>query len=102
MATLGIYLTIAIVLFCIGMYGLASKRNAMRILFSAEIMMNAANLSLVAFSRFHLPSPLAGQSIVLFTIAFAAAEAAVGLAILILVSRVHRTIDVGEVRKLKG
>ncbi len=102
MATLIVYLLITVILFCIGLYGLASKRNIMRLFFSIEILTNAANLSLIALARF-LPLPsVIGQTIVLFTIAMAAAEAVVGLAIVILVSRVHNSVDVRELRKLEG
>ncbi len=106
MATLFVYLTIVTILVAVGLYGLTSKRNVMQLFFSIEIIMNAANLSFIAFARYILwGAPLlasSGQAIVLFAIALEAAEAAIALAIILLVSRVRQTIDIRELRELEG
>jgi NADH:ubiquinone oxidoreductase subunit K len=96
-------LTVAIsaLLFAIGVYGLATKRNAMRLVFSVEILVNAANINFIAFNRFLWPSAI-GQTAVLFSIALAAAEAAVILAIVIVAYRIHQNVDVSELKTLKG
>ncbi|MGC2430414.1 MAG: NADH-quinone oxidoreductase subunit NuoK [Nitrososphaeraceae archaeon] len=94
------FIIVAIVLFAIGIYGLVVKRNAIRMLFSIEIIANAANLNLVAFSRnLH---DVQGQVFALFSIAIAAAEVAVGLGIIIIAYRLYKEIDVEEFRSLKG
>lgn len=94
------FLIVAIVLFAIGIYGLVVKRNAIRMLFSIELIANAANLNLVAFSRnLH---DVQGQVFALFSIAIAAAEVAVGLGIIIIAYRLYKEIDVEEFRSLKG
>lgn len=106
MATLFVYLTIIAALVAIGLYGLTSKRNVMRLFFSIEIIMNAANLSFIVFARYVLwgitTLAVNGQAIVLFTIALEAAEAAIALAIVLLVSRVHQTVDIRKLRELEG
>ncbi|UOY91186.1 NADH-quinone oxidoreductase subunit NuoK [Ectobacillus sp. JY-23] len=95
------YLVLAIILFCIGLYGALTKRNAVIVLICIELMMNAANLNLVAFSKLGLFPSLNGQVFSLFTITVAAAEAAVGLAILIALYRNRRTVNVDEMNTLK-
>ncbi|RMF29799.1 MAG: NADH-quinone oxidoreductase subunit NuoK [Candidatus Nitrosothermus koennekii] len=96
------YVVVSGILLAIGIYGLVVKRNFIRLLFSIEIIANAANLNLVAFSR-HLPTPdPAGQITALFSIAIAAAEVAVGLALMILAYRLYNEIDVKEFRGLRG
>ncbi|MFX1564393.1 MAG: NADH-quinone oxidoreductase subunit NuoK [Promethearchaeota archaeon] len=106
MATLVVYLVIVGFLAAIGLYGLTSKRNVMRLFFSIEILMNAANLSFVAFARYVLWGVAAlavmGHAIVLFAIALEAAEAAIALAIILLVSRVRGSVDIRELRDLEG
>ena len=77
------YLTMAAILFCIGLYGALSKRNAVIVLMSVELMLNSVNLNLVAFSKYGVVPSLSGQIFSLFTISVAAAEVAVGVAILI-------------------
>ena len=86
----------------IGIYGLTVKRNAIRILFAVELIVNAANLNFVAFTRYLNPPSLSGQVIVFFSIAAAAMEAAVGLALILLAFRLNSTIDVRKLNKLKG
>ena len=94
------FVIIAITLFSIGIYGLVVKRNAIRMIFSIEIIANAANLNLVAFSR-HVNN-VEGQVFALFSIAIAAAEVAVALGIIIIAYRLYKQIDVQEFRSLKG
>jgi len=94
------FVLVSIALLGIGIYGLAVKRNAIRMLFAIEIIINAANLNLVAFARFMPHS--GGQTIALFSIAIAAAEVAVGLALIIVAYRMYKNIDIAEFRSLKG
>jgi NADH:ubiquinone oxidoreductase subunit K len=94
------FLTISTILVGIGVYGLIVKRNAIRMIFAIEIIANAANLNLVAFSR--SIGDVQGQVLTLFAIAIAAAEVAVGLAIVIIAYRLYREIDVAEYRSLRG
>lgn len=86
----------------IGVYGLSMKRNAIRILFAIEIIVNAANLNFVAFTRYMNPPQMSGQILVFYSIAAAAMEAAVGLALFAVAFRVNSTIDVRKLNKLKG
>ena len=96
-------LTLSAVLFCIGLLGAFTRRNAIVVLFSIEIMLNAANLNFIAFWRFgpH-PEALSGPLFALFAIAVAAAEVAVGLALVIAVYRHYRSVDVEKMNTLKG
>ena len=95
-------LTLSGVLFCIGLFGALSRRNAVVVLVSIEIMLNAANLNLIAFWRYSDdPSRLDGQVFTMFTIAVAAAEVAVGLALVIAVYRHFRTVDLEKLDTLK-
>lgn len=95
------YLALAIILFCIGLYGALTKRNTVIVLICIELMLNAANLNLIAFSKLGTFPSLTGQIFVLFTIAVAAAEAAVGLAILISLYRNRSTVNTDEMDSLK-
>jgi NADH-quinone oxidoreductase subunit K len=105
MVPLGDYLIVSGILFVIGFAGVMLRRNLIIILMSLELMLNAANLSLVAFSRFHVqPSGLPdynAQVFVFFIITVAAAEVAVGLAILVALYRARQTIDVKDITSLK-
>jgi NADH:ubiquinone oxidoreductase subunit K len=105
LSSLADYVFLSAVLFGIGVYGLVTKRNALRLLFAVEIMINAANLNFVAFNQY-LPYAAAGnavgQTFVLFSIALAAAEAAVILAIVVVAYRLHNDIDVSEMKTLEG
>ncbi len=94
------FVIVSVALLGIGIYGLAVKRNAIRMLFSIEIIINAANLNLVAFARF-LPHS-GGQTLALFSIAIAAAEVAVGLGLIIVAYRMYQDIDIADFRSLKG
>jgi NADH-quinone oxidoreductase subunit K len=105
MATLADYLFVSLLLFTIGFAGVMLRRNILIILMSLELMLNAANLSLVAFSRFRvdqsgLPNYHA-QVFVFFVITVAAAEAAVGLAIIVALYRARQTTDVKDITALK-
>jgi len=95
------YLLLAAALFCIGLYGVLARRNAVTILMGIELMLNATNINLVAFSRFIKPAaasmPLGGQSFAIFVMTIAAAEAAIGLAIILTVYRNLRHIHVDDV-----
>jgi NADH-quinone oxidoreductase subunit K len=93
------YLLLAAALFCIGAAGALTRRNGISIFLSIELMLNAANLSLVAFSR--LLDVRTGQLIVLFVMAVAAAEAAVGLALFIAVFRQRHTIDLNRINLMR-
>ncbi|HDX9577467.1 NADH-quinone oxidoreductase subunit NuoK [Bacillus cytotoxicus] len=95
------YLTLAIILFCIGLFGALTKRNTVIVLICIELMLNAANLNLVAFSKLGMFPNLKGQIFALFTMSVAAAEAAVGLAILIALYRNRETVNTDEMDSLK-
>ena len=105
MITLGDYLIVSGILFVIGFAGVMLRRNLIIILMSLELMLNAANLSLVAFSRFRLDSNglpnYNAQVFVSFIITVAAAEVAVGLAILVALYRARQTTDVKDISSLK-
>ena len=94
------FVIVSVALLAIGIYGLSVKRNFIRMLFGIEIVINAANLNLVAFGRF-IPDS-AGQTLALFSIAIAAAEVAVGLALIIVAYRMYKDIDIANFRSLKG
>ncbi|MBI4285420.1 MAG: NADH-quinone oxidoreductase subunit NuoK [Chloroflexi bacterium] len=101
MVGLGHYLVLATLLFSIGLYGALAKRNAIVVLMCIELMLNAANIALVAFSRYIVPLLLTGQVFALFVMVVAAAEAAVGLAIIISIYRSRSTIDITKVDLMK-
>ena len=108
MNSLADFVIVSAMLFGIGIYGLVTKRNALRLLFAVEIMINAANLNFVAFGQY-LPfagaasGPNAlGQTFVLFSIALAAAEAAVILAIVVVAYRLHHDVDVSDLNSMEG
>ena len=94
------FVIISIALLAIGIYGVSVKRNAIRMLFAIEMIINAANLNLVAFARY-IPNSK-GQTFALFSIAIAAAEVAVGLALIIVAYRMYKNVDIAEFRSLKG
>ena len=95
------YLILSVVLFSIGLYGALTKRNAIVILMSIEIMLNAVNIAMVAFSRYIVPLLLTGQIFAIFIMVVAAAEAAVGLAIIMSIYRSRETIDATEINLMK-
>ncbi len=101
MVPLWMYLAAGAGLFCIGSYGVLARRNAVAILMSVELMLNAVNINLVAFWRFHTPLNMSGQAFAAFVFVVASAEAAVGLAIIIAVYRNRRSVVVDDVDLLK-
>ena len=105
MVTLGDYLIVSGILFAIGFAGVMLRRNLIIIFMSLELMLNAANLSLVAFSRFHVDPTGApnynAQVFVFFIITVAAAEVAVGLAIIVALYRARQTTHVEDINTLK-
>jgi NADH:ubiquinone oxidoreductase subunit K len=107
MNSLSDFVLVSVMLFGIGIYGLVTKRNALRLLFAVEIMINAANLNFVAFGQYQrfasgLQANALGQTFVLFSIALAAAEAAVILAIVVVAYRLHQDVDVSELKSMEG
>ena len=97
---LSAYLVLAALVFVIGLFGVLTRRNAVGILLGIELMLNAVNINLVAFSRFR--ADVAGVIFTLFTIAITVAEVAVGLAIVIVIFRVRRTIEADHLDLLRG
>ncbi len=96
------YLVLSAIMFCIGLWGALVKRNIVAILMCVEIMFNAVNVAFVAFSRFATPNLLTGQVFALFVITVAAAEVALGLAIVIAIYRTRETVDAAEVGVMRG
>ncbi|MBI1963574.1 MAG: NADH-quinone oxidoreductase subunit K [Candidatus Rokubacteria bacterium RIFCSPLOWO2_02_FULL_71_18] len=94
------WLTLAALVFAIGLFGVLTRRNAVGILLGIELMLNAVNINLVAFARFN--GDLAGMVFTLFTIAITVAEVAVGLAIVIVIFRVRRTVEADRLDLLRG
>jgi NAD(P)H-quinone oxidoreductase subunit 4L len=95
------YLTLATLLFCIGLYGVLSSRNAIRVLMSIELMLNAVNINLVAFNNYVNMHNLSGQVFSIFILTVSAAEASVGLAILIALFRLRKSVDMEKFDLLK-
>lgn len=102
MVPLWMYLVVAAAIFSIGVYGVLSRRNAVAILMSVELMLSAVNINLVAFWRYMTPEHMAGQAFAAFVFVVAAAEAAVGLAIIISIYRNKRSVIVEDVNVLRG
>lgn len=94
------YLLVSAAMFAVGLYGVLTRRNLVALVLAVELMANAGNLNLVAYSRFG-GHPW-GQAFALFAIALTVAEVVVGLALVILVSRTHGTIDADAVGELRG
>ena len=103
MTPLSLYLLLSALLFAIGLAGALTRRNAIIVLIGIELMLNAANLNFIAFWRY-CPNPeaLAGVMFVIFSIGVAAAEAAVGLALIIAAYRHYRTTNLDEINTMKG
>ncbi|MCA9983839.1 MAG: NADH-quinone oxidoreductase subunit NuoK [Anaerolineales bacterium] len=101
MVPLSWYLVVSALLFCIGMYGMLARRNAVALLMSVELMLNAVNINLVAFWRYQAPDQPVGIAWALFVFAVAAAEAAVGLALVISVYRNRDSVIAEELDMLK-
>lgn len=96
------YLVLAAALFCTGTYGVLSRRSAVAILMGVELMLNAVIINLVAFWRYVEPEAATGQAFAMFVYAVAAAEAAVGLALIIAVWRTRDTVVLEDIDLLKG
>jgi NADH-quinone oxidoreductase subunit K len=101
MVPLSWYLIVAAILFAMGLYGVIARRNAVAILMSVELMLNAVNINLVAFWRYLTPDRPVGLAWALFVLALAAAEAAVGLALVISVYRERDSVIADELDSLK-
>jgi NADH:ubiquinone oxidoreductase subunit K len=104
--TIGIthLLVVSAALFCIGVFGLLSRRNAIALLMSVELMFNGVNVALVGFARFGYSTlrPLSGMAFALFVITIAAAEVAVAVALLLVAYRRHQTVQADELDELHG
>ena len=101
MIPLSWYLTLAAGLFVIGFYGVLTRKNAVAILMSIELMLNAVNINLVAFWRFIRPDNISGQAFAVIVFAVAAAEVAVGLALVISIYRRRKTVSADEIELMK-
>lgn len=101
MIPLSWYLTLAALLFCVGVFGVLARRNAVAILMGIELMLNAVNLNLVAFWRYSTPGVIAGQVFTLIVFAVAASEAAVGLALITSIYRRRATVVADEINLMK-
>ena len=101
MVPLWMYLVVAAALFSTGLFGVLSRRNAIAILMSIELMLNAVNINLVAFWRYNTPLDLSGQAFVAFVFVVAAAEVAVGLALIISIYRKRQSVIAEDVNMLK-
>jgi len=95
------YLVLSALLFCTGLYGVVTRRNAVAILMGIELMLNAANINLVAFNRYVTPTAVGGQIFALVIITLAACEAAVGLALVLAAYRSLETTQVDEINIMK-
>ena len=94
------FLLLGAVLFCLGVYGVLARKNAVLVLMSIELILNAVNINLIAFGAYH--DRVAGAVFALFVIAIAAAEVGVGLAIVLLIYRNRRSVDLDDIAELKG
>lgn len=101
MITLTHYLILAAALFCIGMFGAIVKRNAISVLMGIELMLNSANINLVAFNHFTKPDVLTGNVFAMFVIVVAACEVAVGLALILSLYRHNKTVSVDDANSMK-
>lgn len=101
MVQLEYFLLLAAALFCIGIYGLVTSRNVIRVLMSIELLLNAVTLNLMAFSNYLEPATITGQVFTVFVISIAAAESAVGLAIVLAIYRNRDTVDMEAFNLLK-
>ena len=103
MSSLHHYLILSALLFTIGLAGALTRRNAILVLIGIELMLNAANLNFIAFWRFsEHPEALTGVMFVIFSIGIAAAEAAVGLALIISIHRHYQTVNLDRIDSMKG
>ena len=96
------YLILSALLFCVGFAGAVMRRNAIMVLIGVELMLNAANLNFIAFWRFNNPQTTTGVMFAIFSIAIAAAEAAVGLALVIAIYRHRKSMQIDKFDSMKG
>ena len=101
MVPLSWYLTLAAALFCAGVYGVLARKNAVAILMGIELMLNAVNINLLAFQRYLTPNLASGQMFIIIVLSVAAAEAAVGLALIISIYRRRNTVVAEEIDLMK-
>ena len=94
------FLLLSSVLFCIGIYGVLARKNGVMVLMSIELILNAVNINLVAFGT--MTSNIAGEVFALFVIAIAAAEVGVGLAVVLLIFRNRRSVDLSSIDSMRG
>ncbi|MBM9603398.1 NADH-quinone oxidoreductase subunit NuoK [Desulfopila inferna] len=99
---LNTYLLIAALLFGIGVYGLVTRRTLIGMLIASELILAGASINFMAFNRFTAPDPIVGQIFTLFIMAIAAAEAAIGLSIVVAIYRNYKSIDAEDLVELKG
>jgi len=99
---LNTYLIIAALLFGIGVYGLVTRRTLIGMLIASELILAGASINFMAFNRFTAPDPIVGQIFTLFIMAIAAAEAAIGLSIVVAIYRNYKSIDAEDLVELKG
>lgn len=99
---LNTYLYLASILFGMGVYGLVTRRTLIGMLISSELILAAASINFMAFNRFTAPDPTVGQVFTLFIMAIAAAEAAIGLSIIIAVYRNYKSVDTEDLVELQG
>lgn len=95
------FLVAAAMLFCIGLYGVTTSRNLIKVLMSIELILNAVNLNFVAFSKYVTPDTFTGQVVAIFVMTIAAAEAGVGLAIALSIYKHFKTVDVEKIHLMK-
>jgi NADH-quinone oxidoreductase subunit K len=101
MIPLAWFLALSAALFCVGVYGVLARRNAVAILMGVELMLNAVNINLVTFWHYRTPTEVSGMIFALIVFAVAAAEAAVGLALIISIYRRRRTVVAEDVNMMK-
>ncbi len=99
--TLEHYLVLSAILLCVGVYGVLTRRNVIAILMSLELMLNSANLNLVAFNRYLAPGGIDGQMFAIFVITVAAAEAVVGLALILAIYRNLKSLYIEKINLMR-
>ncbi|MGA3118316.1 MAG: NADH-quinone oxidoreductase subunit NuoK [Syntrophobacteraceae bacterium] len=102
MNSLSTYLIVSALLFALGLLGILQRRNLIGMLIAVELLLNSANLNFMAFNRFLTPDPVVGQIIALFVMGLAAAEAAIGLSIILALYRKMHSINIERAQRLKG
>lgn len=102
MNSLSTYLILAALLFCLGLLGVLQRRNLIGMLIAVELMLGGASINFMAFNRFLAPEPAVGQIITLFVMGIAAAEAAIGLSIILALFRQMHSINVERAQRLSG